>query len=72
MKWISVFDMTPEGHVNVLVRFDDGEMAVGWGVYWHGAKEGVFAGFVFPFDEIAEGREVSHWMPLPAAPEVEE
>ena len=67
-EWINIKDKKPKEHVYVLTIFEDGEMAVGWGLCWHGAREGEFAGFCYPMDEIADDRKVTHWMSLPEAP----
>lgn len=70
-EWIKCSDKLPK-HGNVLCMFTDGECAVGWPVYWHGAREGEFAQFMFPLDDLDDGRKVTHWMPLPPPPAQEQ
>ena len=68
-KWIAVGECLPsEEQGTVAVLFDDGQPGVGWATYWHGAKTG-FACWTFPLDELGEDRTVTHWLPLPPAPE---
>lgn len=68
-KWIPVSERLPaEDQGTVAVLFDDGQPGVGWATYWHGAKTG-FACWTFPLDELGEDRTVTHWLPLPPAPE---
>ncbi|SDV49252.1 Protein of unknown function [Chitinasiproducens palmae] len=68
-RWISVDERLPVEHENVAVMFDDGGYATAWAAYWHGARSD-FAKWMFALDEIGEERTVTHWMPLPSAPEV--
>ena len=67
--WISVEDRLPdESAGTVAVFFDDGQPGVAWATYWSGACTD-FAQWTYPLDELGEDREVTHWMPLPSAPE---
>lgn len=67
-EWISVETRLPkESAGTVAVLFDDGEPGVAWATYWHGASA-AFAQWSFPLDDLADGRSVTHWMPLPAPP----
>lgn len=60
MDWINVKDKLPEPHTDVLI----------WGRY------GTFIGWyshtrqMWRSDDYGEIRDVTHWMPLPDAPEV--
>lgn len=66
-QWISVAERLPkESDRTVAVLLDNGEPAVAWATYWHGASN-AFAEWTFP-DGNPDGWAVTHWMPLPAAP----
>lgn len=67
MKWVDCKESLPDEHSVVAVLFSDGEFGVAWATYWHGASSD-FAGWVFPLDELGEGREVAYWTALPPSP----
>ena len=68
-RWIPVSERLPEESTGtVAVLFDDGQPGVAWATYWHGARSD-FAEWTYPLDDLGDGRSVTHWMPLPAAPE---
>lgn len=60
MEWISVKDRLPEPHTDVLIWGHYGAF-IGW--YSHTRQ-------MWRSDDYGEIRDVTHWMPLPDAPEV--
>lgn len=60
MEWISVKDRLPEPHTDTLICGRYGAF-IGW--YSHTRQ-------MWRSDDYGEIRDVTHWMPLPDAPEV--
>ena len=59
-RWISVEEKLPEPTVNVLVRYEDGEIDID-------AWFRMFGRFLMDNDD----NRVTHWMPLPEPPKEE-
>lgn len=57
MEWISVKDVKPEFHKNVLLRYADGAIGIDCRYCWE--REFLLEKLYGP---------VTHWMPLPAQP----
>ena len=70
-EWVSVADRLPEKKQDVLMYFDTGNMAVGW---WHDKDEHITFWCAYTDDGFYTDCDCipTHWMPLPAPPEVEE
>lgn len=62
-KWIPVTERLPEQYEAVLIAYDDdlGGKGVSMGIYFDG-KLRAWSGVILPDD-------ITHWMPLPNAPE---
>lgn len=67
-EWIKSSDRLPTAQdLTVAVLLDGKDPCVAWATYWSGARTD-FAGWMFPMEELGEGRQVTHWMPLPEPP----
>lgn len=69
MKWINIEEKIPDPEVHVLIS--DGEnVAMGsyqsynGNIYWHPSATGHDYEFLAPFNEY----KITHWMPIPKAP----
>lgn len=69
MNWISVNDRLPECYEKVLLAFInfDGTISTECG-FWDGYSKFNIFGYTVTFDKC----RITHWMPLPKPPEVEE
>lgn len=66
-EWVSISDRLPEPKSEVLVAFDDGEVLSLW-QNW--AEDEAESKFMYALDHDWEKwHTVTHWMPLPPAPE---
>ncbi len=68
MEWISVKDRLPETFDNVLVALNDETILMAtsindvWRLFWLDGYKTFYHN---------DGRQVTHWMPLPSPPSIE-
>lgn len=68
--WVSINDKMPEKDEEVLLRFESGNMAVGW---WDSFSECIVDWYCYAGDDFYEYcfDTPTHWMPLPEPPKEE-
>lgn len=68
VRWVSVDERLPDPKTDVEVAFDDGEVWCLWQDWQESDEEDPLLYMTDPFS--GEGHRVTHWRPMPKAPEV--
>ena len=75
-EWVSTKDKMPEEETPVLVMVKSYNIPfVGWRVWEYASHDDNFEDFLYWDDAYYDGQDwdcVTHWMPLPPCPEVDE